>query len=193
MLEHSVEVTADRPLRTARLILRPYTLDDMSSLFDLFSREDVCRYLPWAPLDLEQARAKLDQRILQTTIGPERDAIIPIAIEAATGLAVGEFMLRVRSGDDRQGEVGWSVHPDFQGRGFATEAAREMLRVGFEDLGLHRIYAEADPRNLGSLKVMKRLGMRHEGHLVENMFLKGEWVGEAIYAMLESEWRGSGG
>lgn len=193
MLERSFSLTAERPLTTARLILRPYTADDLASLHDLFGREDVCRYLPWPAMDLEKARAKLEQRLLQDHIGPDRDAIIPAAVEATTGRVVGEFMLRVRSVADRQGEVGWSLHPDFHGRGYATEGAREMLRLGFEDLGLHRIYAEADPRNAASLRVMERLGMRREAHLVEPWFLKGEWVDEVVYAMLESEWRASAG
>lgn len=192
MLERSVSVTAERPLRTERLILRPYTVDDLSNLHDLFGREDVCRYLPWPAMDLDQARAKLEQRLLQTQIGPDRDAIVPAAVEAATGRVVGEFMLRVRSREDLQGEIGWSLRPDFQGRGYATEGAREMLRVGFEDLGLHRIHADADPRNEASIRVMERLRMRREAHLVESAFLKGEWVDEVVCALLESEWRASG-
>jgi RimJ/RimL family protein N-acetyltransferase len=193
MLEPSVTIAADRPLSTERMLLRPYVAEDLAGLHAMFRREDVCRYLPWPPMDLGQAQAKLDQRLLQATIGPDRDAIVLAAVETATGRYLGEFMLRLRSPKDRQGEIGWSVHPDFQGRGFATEGAREMLRVGFDELGLHRIYAEADPRNLASLKVMERLGMRREAHLVETWLLKGEWVDEVVCAILESEWRGTDG
>ena len=60
-----------------------------------------------------------------------------------------------------------------------------MLRLGFEGLGLHRIVAECDPRNEASIRVMEKLGMRREAHHVEAMFLKGEWVGSMVYAMLE--------
>jgi RimJ/RimL family protein N-acetyltransferase len=186
-------VTIERPLRTKRLTLRPYQGQDLPFLADLFGREDVCRYLPWPPMDRKRALAKLEQRLLQTSIGPDRDALVPAAVESETGRIVGEFMLRARSPEDRQGEVGWSVHPGFQGRGLATEGAREMLRVGFEELGLHRIWAGADPRNAASIRVMERLGMRHEAHLVEASWLKGEWVDEVVYAMLDSEWRASAG
>jgi RimJ/RimL family protein N-acetyltransferase len=98
-------------------------------------------------------------------------------------------MLRLTSAASRQGEIGWSIHPDMQGRGYATEAAREMLRLGFDGLGLHRIMADSDPRNAASIKVMEKLGMRREAHHVDSMFLKGEWVGAVVGAMLESEWR----
>lgn len=193
MLDRTLSISAERPVRTGRLILRPYRADDLSNLYGLFGREDVCRYLPWPAMDLDQARAKLEQRLQQTHIGPSQQAIVPAAFEATTGRFVGEFMLRVPTWGEPQGELGWSIHPDFQGRGFATEGAREMLRLGFEDLGLHRIYADADARNEASLKVMDRLGMRREAHLVEASWLKGAWVDDVIGAMLDSEWQSSVG
>ena len=102
---------------------------------------------------------------------------------------IGELMLRLKSAESRQGEIGWSIHPDVQGRGLATEAAAELLRLGFEELGLHRIQAEADSRNQPSRRVMEKLGMRCEAEFVEAELFKGEWAGDVIYAILESEWR----
>jgi RimJ/RimL family protein N-acetyltransferase len=64
-----------------------------------------------------------------------------------------------------------------------------MLRLGFDEVGLHRIEAGCDPRNVGSLRVMEHLGMRREAEFVENELVKGEWVGEIICAILGSEWR----
>lgn len=185
----SFTVTRDLPLTTPRLLLRPYAAGDLAFLHSMFGREDVCRYLPWPAMDLEQARAKVEQRMGQTTIGPEGGALVLAAVEAATGRTVGELMLALRSPQDLQGVIGWSIHPDFHGRGFATEGAREMLRIGFEELGLHRIAAECDPRNVASIRVMEKLGMRREADLVDAELLKGEWVGSTIFAMLDSEWR----
>ena len=193
MLERSVSITRAQPLTTARLVLRPYEEGDLAFLADMFGREDVTRYLPWPAMDLEAAEAKLEQRLHQAWIGPDSDAVVLLAVEAATGRRVGEFMLRVRSPRHLQGEIGWSVHPDFQGRGFATEGARAMLRLGFEDAGLHRIAAECDPRNSASMRVMEKLGMRREALMVEAELIKDEWVDSLVYAQLESEWRASGG
>lgn len=189
----AITVTADRPLATARLLLRPYVADDLAFLHSMFGREDVCRYLPWPAMDLEQARAKVAQRMGQATIGPEIGGLVLAAVETATGRTVGEFMLRLTNAESRQGEIGWSLHPDAQGRGLATEAAREMLRMGFEELGLHRIVAECDPRNAASIRVMEKLGMRREADLVDSELLKDEWVGSTIFALLESEWRPAAG
>ena len=155
----------------------------------MFGREDVCRYLPWMPMDLDQARAKLEQRVRQMHIEADGDSLVLVAEESDTSQAVGEFMLRLKSLENRQGEIGWSLHPDAQGRGFATEAAREMLRIGFDELGLHRIVAGCDSRNTASLRVMERLGMRREAEFVEYEYFKGEWASEIVCAMVESEWR----
>lgn len=189
----SFAASADHPLATARLLLRPYGADDLASLHGMFGREDVCRYLPWPPMDLAAAQAKLEQRLQQTAIGPETGAMVLAAVERATGRTVGEFMLALRSPDDLLGVIGWSVHPDVQGRGFATEGAREMLRVGFGELGLHRIVAECDPRNGASIRVMEKLGMRREALFVEAELIKGEWVDSLVYAQLESAWRATAG
>jgi RimJ/RimL family protein N-acetyltransferase len=81
------------------------------------------------------------------------------------------------------------VHPDHQGLGYATEMARPLLRIAFEDLGLHRVTGALDARNAASARVLEKLGMRREAHLVENAFVKGEWQSELIYAILATEWR----
>jgi RimJ/RimL family protein N-acetyltransferase len=177
------------PLRTERLSLRAYRSDDIENVVSMFGREDVSRYLNWEPMDREAATALVERRLHQTRIEHEGDGIVLVAEERDDGVFVGELMLRMSSEASRQGEIGWSVHPDMQGRGYATEGAREMLRVGFEELGLHRIVAECDPRNEASIRVMEKLGMRREAHHLDAMFLKGEWVGSLVYAMLEDEWR----
>jgi len=177
------------PISTSRLALRPYDPGDLAFLHSMFGREDVCRFLPWTPMDIYQAQAKLEQRVRQVHIETDGDPLVLIAEESDNGRPIGEFMLRLKSLESRQGEVGWSLHPDAQGRGFATEGARAMLRFGFDNLGLHRIVAGCDTRNAASLRVMDRLGMRREAAFVENEYSKGEWVSEIVCAMLESEWR----
>ena len=64
-----------------------------------------------------------------------------------------------------------------------------MLAFAFEELGLHRVVGRLEPRNAGSARVLEKLGMRREAHLVENEWVKGEWQSELIYALLAREWR----
>ena len=88
----------------------------------------------------------------------------------------------------QQGEIGFIVHPAHQGRGYATEATRPLLAFAFDTLNLHRVYGRVEPRNRGSARVLEKLGMRREAHLIENEWVKGEWQSEAIYAILAREW-----
>ena len=180
---------ASTPLETERLTIRPYEPGDFEAIHAMFGRADVCRYLDWEPMDRDQARATLERRIGQTGFGEGGTGLVLAAVERTTGRTVGEFMLRETSAESHQGEIGWSLHPDAHGRGLATEGAHEMLRLGFEELGLHRISAGCDARNAASLRVMERLGMRQEARFEENAYIKGEWVGEIVCAILEAEWR----
>ena len=106
-----------------------------------------------------------------------------------SGELIGDCTICLRSREHRQGEIGFVFHPDHHGRGFATEAARVLLELCFDDLDLHRVVGRLEPRNSASAGVLERIGMRREAHLVENEFVKGEWQSELVYAVLQREWR----
>jgi RimJ/RimL family protein N-acetyltransferase len=116
--------------------------------------------------------------------------MLVLAVERRdSGALIGDVNLRWLSAEHQQGEIGFVLHPDHHGQGFAREAATEMLRLGFEGLGLHRIIGRCDARNVASARLMERLGMRREAYLRENERVKGEWCDEYVYAMLALEWR----
>ena len=176
------------PIRTQRLLLRPYRLSDLEALADLRGREDVVRYLEWGVRSREEVMATIERRLELTHLDDDRSDV-SLAIELAeTGALVGEILLHWASREHRQGELGWVVHPDHASRGYATEAAQAMLGVGFDHYGLHRICARLDARNAASVRVCEKLGMRREALLRENEWIKGEWTDEAVYALLRSEW-----
>ena len=101
---------------------------------------------------------------------------------------IGEVSLIWRSAEARQGELGWIFHPDFHGRGYATEATNALLDLGFGPADLHRIYARCDARNEPSWRLMERLGMRREAHFRQHGLFKGAWDEEFYYAILRDEW-----
>jgi RimJ/RimL family protein N-acetyltransferase len=176
------------PLLTDRLLLRPFRDDDLDAFHSIQRRPDVVRYLYWEPRTREESSEMLGRLILQVAIEKEGDRLHLAAELRATSEMIGQFTLFFASLEHRQGEVGFAIHPDHQGHGYATEAARVMLRLGFEELGLHRIIGSCDARNTSSARLMERVGMRREAHLVENEFTKGEWTDELVYAMLDREW-----
>jgi RimJ/RimL family protein N-acetyltransferase len=178
------------PIETKSLLLRPYGESDFDDFAALVGREDVTRYLYWGPRDRTSARETFDRRMKD--LAPDDGAKhLPLAIiDRASGSFAGECSLINLAPAHRGCELGYMLLPDFHGRGLAVEAAREMMRIGFEALGMHRISASCDDRNAASARVLEKLGMRREGHFRSNEWVKGEWTGGLHYAMLEDEWRG---
>jgi RimJ/RimL family protein N-acetyltransferase len=179
----------DAPFATERLVLRPFEPGDLEALHAMHSREDVARWLYWGPRSMDEVRAVLDRKIAARSIREEGDPLSLAGALRDTGELIGDFTLWLESKEHRQGEIGFLVHPAHQGRGYAMEASRELLRLGFEGLGLHRIIGTLEARNSPSARVLERLGMRREAHLVENEWVKGEWQSELVYAILDREWR----
>lgn len=178
----------EKPLETARLLLRPFTPGDLGDLYAYHSRPEVARYLHWEARDLGQARQALHEQCQETTLEVDGDWLTFAVVERAVGRVVGEVGLKLLSREHRQGETGFVFNPDYQGRGLATEAAECMLALGFDSLGWHRIIGCCDARNLASARVMERLGMRGEAHLRHGEIVKGEWADELVYAILDREW-----
>ena len=176
------------PIETERLSLRPLTAGDLDDVHAYYSRPEVTRYLYWDVRDRERSREALDEYSGRAALDGEGDGLVLAMVARDLGRVVGQVNLHWYSEEHRQGEIGFVVNPTHHGRGLAGEAAAAMLRLGFEDLGLHRITGRCDARNLASARLMDRLGMRREAHLVENEYVKGEWTDELVYAMLEQEW-----
>jgi RimJ/RimL family protein N-acetyltransferase len=157
-------------------------MDDLAALHAIQSREDVCRWLYWGPRSEDEVREVLEGLIDRP---PAAGPWFAVERLGAPGL-LGSVSLQI--GEHRQGEIGFTFHPGHQGHGYATEAARAVLRHAFTELGLHRVFGRLEPRNLASARVLEKLGMRREALLLENEWVKDEWQSEAIYALLDREW-----
>ena len=168
--------------------------DDFDALYAMHSDPDVCRYLLFEPRTREEVSAVLARDAPQTHLEKVDDYIQPaIRVQGGDGELAGTMYLHISSVDDRTAEIGWLVGPRFQGHGYARECAALLLELSFGELGLHRVFAELDPRNAASVAVCTGLGMRHEATFLEHMWLKGEWTDTGVYSILEREWaRGRG-
>jgi RimJ/RimL family protein N-acetyltransferase len=176
------------PVDTGRLLLRPFADTDFEALHDIQSRPDVARYMYWEPRSADAVRDGLDRRLTQHALHRQGDVLELAVLRKDSGALIGDVNLVWVSERHRQGELGYMLHPAQHGRGYATEAARAVLRLGFAGLGLHRITGRVDARNTASARVLERLGMRREAHLRENEIVKGEWTDELVYALLRTEW-----
>ncbi|GAA2799079.1 GNAT family N-acetyltransferase [Kribbella solani] len=176
------------PIETDRLTLRRYVEDDYDDLLKLQSNPDVTRFLLYDVRTPEQVKQALTGRLADVPMDTDGQALTAAVIRRDTGQHVGEVTLFVNNAEQRTGELGYVFHPESHGHGYAAEAAVELLRLGFEELGMHRIIARLDYRNTGSVKLLQRLGLREEAHFVRNEYLKGEWTDELVFAMLADEW-----
>lgn len=177
------------PLSTDRLELRPFRDDDLDALCEMDGDAETTRYLYWGPRTRAEVQVSLARRRKMTSIEREGDGLRLAIVLKSSGEVVGDVSLYYRSKEHGQGEIGFVLHPAHHGHGYAGEAVRVLLGLGFDGLGLHRIVGRCDPRNAASARLMERLGMRREAHLRENEYVKGEWVGEYVYALLADEWR----
>jgi RimJ/RimL family protein N-acetyltransferase len=127
--------------------------------------------------------------VRESELTNEGDCLSLAVVWPEVGRVVGQVELVWLSKQHRQGEVGFIFNPQYQGKGLATEAATEVLRLGFDQLDLHRIIGRCAAQNDNSARLLKRLGMRQEAHFVHNAVFKGGWREELVYAMLQHEWR----
>jgi RimJ/RimL family protein N-acetyltransferase len=178
----------DPPVVTRRLLLRPYQEGDLTGLHDIHARPEVVRYLPWAAHQtLEDSRLMLEARQAVGGLDADGDKLVLAVTDRLGGALLGEVALILVSRASLQGEVGFILHPDYHGQGYAHEAAEAMLRIGFVVAGLHRIIGRCDARNAASAGLLSRLGMRQEAHFREAELVKGVWVDRLIYACLATE------
>lgn len=179
--------TLKPPYETKRLTLRPFVAGDEAQFAAYHCRPDVYRYLYAAA----PAGSTLEQKFARAQVvrfNNDADVYRLAVVQKAAHALIGEVLLKLESKQARQGEVGYIFNPDFGGQGYATEAVKALVRVGFEEVGFHRIFARLDSENLRSVGVVERLGFRCEAHLIENDCFDGRWGSEFIYAMLKSEW-----
>ena len=177
--DHLTRTPPPMPIRTERLVLRDHSPADSEQIHAYYGREDVATYL----LQDAWPRAEWEDRYREWDAA--EGSVWGFVIEY-DGRVVGDMVLMFRGAS--QAELGWVIHPDVGGRGFATEAARALVDLGFRHYGFHRIYADLDARNTASARLCERLGMRREAHRLQDIWSKGEWTDSLQYAVLATEW-----
>jgi RimJ/RimL family protein N-acetyltransferase len=172
-----------------RLTLRELEPADWTAVHEWASRREACRYQAWGPNTPEETRAHVDRIVAAAATQPRAEYSL-LAVLRDGGRVVGSGSLFVRSARFRTGEVAYIVHPDFWGQGLASEIAHLLVGWGFAELGLHRVFGTCDPRNVGSARVLQKLGMAHEGRMRHVALIRDGWRDSDMYAVLEDEWNG---
>ena len=174
---------------TARLQIDALRPADAEALFACRADPAVARYQGWCPTDLAAARDFIDAQPPQPSTGWFQRAIRL----RGDGVLIGDLGVCLPEDPRDSVEFGVSIASAYQGHGYASEAVRAVFAFVFGQLAGHRIHASLDPRNLASMALLRALGMRQEAHHRESLWLKGEWVDDVIFALLDHEWRGQSG
>jgi RimJ/RimL family protein N-acetyltransferase len=176
----------DIVLTTERLKLRPMSEADTAAHYALFSDPEVARYWsrePWT--DIAQAEESLKSIMAACADGSE----VRFGIELlSSGELIGNVGLHHFFGQNRRCEIGYALASRHWNQGYATEALRAAIRHGFDALDLNRIEADIDPRNIGSSRVLEKLGFRKEGYMPERWFVFGEFADTVNYGLLKRYW-----
>jgi RimJ/RimL family protein N-acetyltransferase len=152
--------------------LRAYREDDLKLAFAMVNNQAVTRYLQFMrPRSLHEER-----EWLQNAMRNDDPTVISLAIESVDNEYVGGVGLMHIDRRNRSAELGISIaRPDDWGRGLGTEAAELMMRHGFEELGLHRVYLRVYDYNERGVRSYKKLGFVEEGRMREAHFRHGSW------------------
>jgi RimJ/RimL family protein N-acetyltransferase len=173
-------------LRTSRLLLRGMTMDDVDAIYAFCADKEVARGTMSIPHPYTRADAVDFVERISRQINDGAGLCWGIVLKE-TGELIGDIGLELKHAHFNA-EAGFVIGTAHWGKGYVPEALREMMRYGFEELGLHRIFAHAMDWNDGSKRVMEKVGMRHEGTLKEDFFKWGRFESSTIYGLTKKDW-----
>ena len=172
-------------LESQRLRLRRFVEADLTPFLNYLNDPLVARYQTWESYTEQQARDVIQKQ--QNLVPGVPGQWFTFAVELkATGVLIGHVALKME--DRQQAEIGFTFSRAHHGQGLACEAATCVLNYAFTKLALHRVIAITDCENERSVALLSRLGMRREGHFIQNIWFKGKWGDEYLYAVLREEW-----
>jgi RimJ/RimL family protein N-acetyltransferase len=178
------------PKRTKRLVLRKVRDEDIDRLLEFRNQPEVYQWLMRTVVDAESFRAAWMRTLTEPA---DHSTVVELdgVVIGTASLEVGDAMGQDGGGPSRGAEahLGYIFDPAYAGQGYATEVATELLRISFEDLGVHRAYAGCFADNTASVRVLEKIGMRREQHGVQDSWhAELGWIDGATYAMLAEEW-----
>ncbi|WP_312115867.1 GNAT family N-acetyltransferase [Brevibacillus reuszeri] len=172
---------------TNRLVLRHFCLEDVDSFSKYRSNPLVSQFQSWENYTQEDAESFVNSQIDHKPNEPGSWFQFAIALVNSNEL-IGDCALHTPLAEPRIVEIGFTLAPEHQGKGYANEAVGALLDYIFHTQKKHKVIAFTDVRNEKSIRVLERIGMRREGHLLQNYMSKGHWVDEYQYAILQTEW-----
>ncbi|GCB47511.1 GNAT family N-acetyltransferase [Streptomyces sp. NL15-2K] len=170
-----------------RLELREFQADDADAVFAIYGSEMATEHLSFEPRTLDEVRQIVTRSIEAATSDPRSEHALAV-VERSTGTLVGAGRLALDPHQPGGATMGFALRPASWGSGYGVETVRLLLGLGFEELGLHRIWGARSPANEASAKTMDRAGMAEEGRIREHVRKGGVWRDSIVHAILDREW-----
>lgn len=173
-------------IETSRLIIRKFREDDYVDLYEYLSLDEIYEFEPGEPISLEEAKKLASDRA-------KADNFYAVELKVEGKLIGHLYFDRHDRKDLMLWELGYIFNPKYQKKGYCTEASRAMVEYAFSDMGAHRIAAHCNPLNIGSNRVLQKIGMIKEGELRSNIFFHRDsednpkWGNTCVYAMLKED------
>ncbi|MFD0367375.1 GNAT family N-acetyltransferase [Streptomyces sp. NPDC127114] len=167
------------------LALRDIDPGDTDALLAVYGDPEATRHLSFEPRTPEQVQTIVDRSVASAEDTPRTEyclAVTRLGDPRLIGCA------RLATEPQRAAAIGFALHPAEWGRGLGTETVRLLCALGFEELGLHRIWAARAPLNEASARTLLRAGMTEEGRIRDHVFVRGVWRDSITYSILEHEW-----
>ena len=178
-------------IETPRMILRPLLTSDLDDLYEYQSDEQTVRYIPWPIRTIEQVKVALEKYQGIPDFTKDGDTALLGWELKSSGKVIGQSNFTFESLVNEKGSIGYVVHPEFAGKGYAYEATKTLIDFVFANLVVRRITATIDPRNERSIALAEKLGFKWEVTFEGDEFIKDEWVDTSIYTLLRKNWKPS--
>jgi ribosomal-protein-alanine N-acetyltransferase len=175
-------------LTTERLLLREFEEQDWPRTLEYQSDPEYLRYNPWTYRSEVDVRSFVRMFMNWSREQPRKKFQLAIVLKEEKRL-IGNCGIRMPQAYAQSADIGYEIDRHYWGHGYATEAARALIDFGFEQLQLHRIWANCVVENTASAHVLEKSGMRYEGCLHESELMKDRWWSTKLYAILDHEWR----
>ncbi|KUO19771.1 GNAT family N-acetyltransferase [Streptomyces dysideae] len=170
-----------------RIGLRELTMEDVDEVLAVYGSPEATEHLSFEPRTRDQVAQIVARSIASATEEPRTEYALA-AIERDTGRLVGFGRIAMDPHQQRAATFGFALRPDAWGVGYGLETVRLLLGLGFDDLGLHRVWGARSPLNEASAKTMTAAGMVEEGTIREHILKAGKWRDSVVHAMLDREW-----
>lgn len=177
-------------IETNRLLLRDLVIEDFNQVHEYAAMPEVVRYMEWGPNTKDDTRHFLQESIDLNSKSPRLDFELGVVLKSENRI-IGGGGIHVSNRPNNEGWIGYCFNQAYWQKGYATEMAMALVKFGFEQLNLNRIFATTAPGNIGSQNVLAKTGMKHEGTMREHKLVRGAYRDTELFAVVKRDFQSS--